>query len=119
MFSSFLNLFTVIYSKKYCSNCSINSKEKTRKFNPFPNDKFLTLPTSESLQTTILSLMKMAESSPKRWKTLGKGEIARYEQFLFFPQCFQKTCTASHKNQGLFGKGIKKISCHFFYPGNY
>ena len=26
--------------------------------------------------------------------TAGKGEIARYEQFLFFPQCFQKTCTA-------------------------
>ena len=26
--------------------------------------------------------------------TTGKGEIARYEQFLLFPQCFQKTCTA-------------------------
>ena len=23
---------------------------------------------------------------------LGKGEIARYEQFLLFPQCFQKDC---------------------------
>ena len=23
----------------------------------------------------------------------GKGEIARYEQFLLFPQCFQKTFT--------------------------
>ena len=27
-------------------------------------------------------------------KTLGKGEIAHYEQFLLFPQCFQNTCTA-------------------------
>ena len=35
--------------------------------------------------------------------TVGKGEIARYEQFLLFPQCFQKTCTA---DQGLFGKGL-------------
>ena len=26
--------------------------------------------------------------------TVGKEEIARYEQFLLFPQCFQKTCTA-------------------------
>ena len=26
--------------------------------------------------------------------TVGKGEIARNEQFLLFPQCFQKTCTA-------------------------
>ena len=24
--------------------------------------------------------------------TVGKGEIARYEQFLLFPQCFQKPC---------------------------
>ena len=26
-------------------------------------------------------------------KTVGKGEIAHYEQFLLFPQCFQKTWT--------------------------
>ena len=24
--------------------------------------------------------------------TVGKGEIASYEQFLLFPQCFQKAC---------------------------
>ena len=24
--------------------------------------------------------------------TVGKGEIARYEQFLLIPQCFQKAC---------------------------
>ena len=27
--------------------------------------------------------------------TVGKGEIARYEQLLLFLQCFQKTCTAN------------------------
>ena len=26
--------------------------------------------------------------------TAGKGEIACYEQFLLFPQCFQNACTA-------------------------
>ena len=26
--------------------------------------------------------------------TVGKGEIARYEQFLLFQQCFQKIWTA-------------------------
>ena len=26
--------------------------------------------------------------------TVGKGEIAHYEQFPLFPQCFQKICTA-------------------------
>ena len=31
----------------------------------------------------------------KRVKNIvGKGEIARYKQFLLFPQCFQKSCTA-------------------------
>ena len=27
--------------------------------------------------------------------TTGKGEIARDEQFLLHPQCFQKTCAAN------------------------
>ena len=44
---------------------------------------------------TISNLMKLAESSQKRVEnTVGKGEIACYEQFLLFPQCFQKTYTA-------------------------
>ena len=28
--------------------------------------------------------------------TMGKGEIARNEQFLLFPQCFQKTLYCRH-----------------------
>ena len=43
---------------------------------------------TESLQRTISNLMKMAGSYPNGKKTLGKGEIAGYEQFLLFPQCF-------------------------------
>ena len=31
--------------------------------------------------------------------TVGKGEIARYEQFLLYPQCFQKTCIAEKIQQ--------------------
>ena len=38
--------------------------------------------------------------------TLGKGEIARYKQFLLFPQCFQKTCTVATKKPGLVGKWL-------------
>ena len=34
------------------------------------------------------------EVSKRLENTVGKGEIARYEQFLLFPQCFQNTCTA-------------------------
>ena len=41
--------------------------------------------------------MKMAENSKKKKNV----ENARYEQFLLFPQCFQKTCTADMYKQGL------------------
>ena len=38
--------------------------------------------------------------------TKGKEEIACYKQFLLFPQCFQKTCTADMLKQGLvWGEG--------------
>ena len=33
--------------------------------------------------------------------TVGKGEIARYEQFLLFPKCFQKA----------FSQGVKRYHC--------
>ena len=47
--------------------------------------------------------------------TMGKGEIARYKQFLLFPECFQKT----RINQGLFGKGLKLVETrdYFFAKG--
>ena len=35
--------------------------------------------------------------------TVGNREIARYEQFLLFPQCFQKTLLLTLKNKGLLG----------------
>ena len=41
--------------------------------------------------------------------SVGKGEIARYEQFLLFPQCFQKTCTAGTYKQGLVWESVKEI----------
>ena len=51
--------------------------------------------TEKSLQTIISSLMKMVELFSKQVEnTVGRGWIARYEQFIFFLQCFQKTCTA-------------------------
>ena len=45
---------------------------------------------------TIDDNFKFNESITKFFKrvenTVGKGEIARYEQFLLFPQCFLKAC---------------------------
>ena len=39
--------------------------------------------------------------------TGGKEEMARYEQFLLFPQCFQKTCTADMSKPGLVWERVK------------
>ena len=38
---------------------------------------------------------------------MGKGEIARYEQFLLFQQCFQKTCTEDTWKPGLVWERVK------------
>ena len=47
----------------YCRNFSLLADFLC--INPFQNDKFQTLPNSNSLQTAILNLMKMAQSSLK------------------------------------------------------
>ena len=59
-------------------------------------------------QTTRLDFLKLKEFADDNFKfdensrnfskrvenTVGKGEIARHEQFLLFPWCFKKTCIA-------------------------
>ena len=49
--------------------------------------------TEKSFQTTIFKFDENGRKLSKRVEnTVGKGEIARYKQFLLFPQCFQKAC---------------------------
>ena len=59
--------------------------------NPLPDDKIL---DKSNLKQSADDNFKFDEKSRKFSKrvknTVGKGEIARYEQFLLFPQCFQK-----------------------------
>ena len=51
---------------------------------------------------TTLDLMEYGREFSKQVEnTVGKAEIARYEQFLLFPHCFQKNFTAD-----TFGKGL-------------
>ena len=39
---------------------------------------------------------------------VGKGEIARYEQFLLFPQCFQKACLPEASKGVIVWEWVKK-----------
>ena len=63
--------------------------------NPFPNDNIL---QRSKLKEFVDDNFEFDENRRKFSKqvenTVGKGEIARYEQFLLCPQCFQKTCIA-------------------------
>ena len=43
--------------------------------------------------------------------TVGKGKIARNEQFLLFPQWFQKTCSADKRKPGLVWERVKQHAC--------
>ena len=61
---------------------------------PFPKRKIL---DSSKLKEFAANNFKVDENGRKfsKWieNTVGKGEIDCYEQFLLFPDCFQKTCT--------------------------
>ena len=63
-------------------------------FNLFPNDKFSYSSKPKEFADDKFKFDENGGKFSERIEnTVGKGEIARYEQFLLFPQCFQKTCT--------------------------
>ena len=60
----------------------------------FPNSKFWTL-SNNNLKDNNFKFDDIGRKFAKRVEnTVEKGEIPRYEQFLLFPQCFPKSCTA-------------------------
>ena len=72
----------------------------------FPNDKFLTLLKLKKLADDNFKFDGNGRKFFKRIKnTVGKGEIARYEQFLLFP-VFSKDLYCRHiKIRACLGKG--------------
>ena len=51
----------------------------------------------------VQSFHKMAEN------TMVKGEIALYKQFLLFYSVFKRLVLHTHKNQSLFGRGLRSL----------
>ena len=75
-------------------------------FLPFPKRHILLTSKLKEFADDNFKFDENGKKFSKRVEnTVGKGEIALYEQFLLFPLCFQKTST-TRKNQGLFGKGL-------------
>ena len=60
---------------------------------PFPHDKILGQTKLKAFADNKLNVTIMIISVFDRVENIvGKGEIARCEQFLLFPKCFQKAC---------------------------
>ena len=79
---------------------------------PLPDDIIL---DSSKLKAFAVDNFKFDENGRKLSKrvenTVGKGEIALYEQFLLFPQCFQNACFPG------VSKGVtvwEWVKCFFF-----
>ena len=47
--------------------------------------------------------------------TVETGKIARYEQFLLLPSVFKRLVLQIHKNQGLFGGGLRAVKIQSTY----
>ena len=63
--------------------------------NPFPNDKILDWSKLKEFADNNFEFDENGVTFSERVEnTVGKGEIAPNEQFLLFPQSFQKPCTA-------------------------
>ena len=73
------------------------SLSKTTNFRLFADDNF-------KFDENGRKLSKRVEN------TMEKGEIARDEQFLFFPQCFQKSSTTNIYKPGLIWERVKSPS---------
>ena len=75
------------------SERGINPVPMTFIYQPFPKQQIL---NSSKLKKSADDNSKFDENSRKFSKrvenTVGKAEIACYEQLLLFPQCFQKAC---------------------------
>ena len=62
-------------------------------FNPFPKPQTLDSSKLKEFADDNFEFDKNGRKLSRRVEnTVGKGEIARYEQFLLFPKCFQKAC---------------------------
>ena len=90
----------------------IHVKWTSLPFNRLPDDKSL---DRSKLKQSADDNIKFHGNSRKFYKwvenTVGKGEIARYEQFLLFPQCFQMACFPGASKGVIVWKWVNAVGC--------
>ena len=99
------------YKVVRCDGLKTKWKKKEKLLvNPLPDDKIL---DSSKLEDFADNNFKFHENQRKLSKqvvnTVGKGEIARYEQFLLFPQCFQMACLPGASKGVILWEWVKPI----------
>ena len=67
-------------------------------FNPLPDNILDSSKLKEFADDSFKFDKNGIKLSKRVENTMGKREIARYEQFLLFPQCFQKACFPGESN---------------------
>ena len=73
--------------------------------NPFPKRQILDFSTLKEFADDNLRFEENGSKFSKKIEnTVGKGEIAHYEQFLLFPQCFQVFHCRNVKTRACLGK---------------
>ena len=78
--------------------------------NPLPDDKILDWSKlKQSADDNFEFDVNSRKSSKLVENTVGKGEIACYEQFLLFPLCFQKTCFPGASKGVIVWEWVKQI----------
>ena len=83
-------------------------------FNPLPDNKILDWSKLKECADDNFKFDENSSNLSKRVEnTVGKGEIARYEQLLLFPQCFQKACFSGVSKGVIVWEWVKALSAIF------
>ena len=94
-------LFLQCFSKAYL----------LRVVNPLPDSKILDWSKLKQFADDNFKVDENRQFSKRVENTVGKGEIARYEQFLLFPQCFQMACFPGASKGVIVWEWVKSRDC--------
>ena len=121
MFSTRLDNFQPCLS---ISNCCLQTLRVWKslklvvweRVNPLPDD----ILDASKLKEFADKYFKFDENGRKLSKrvedTVEKGEIAHYEQFLLFPQCFQKACFRGTSKGVIVWEWVKTAAAEHWHP---
>ena len=87
-------------------------------FNPLPDDKIWDWSKlKQSADDNFEFDVNSRKFSKRVENTVGKGEIARYEQFLLFPSVFKRLVSQGRQKVSLCGNGLRRRNASLYGNG--